>query len=118
MINHASQALAASQGLRFPVVVKANSGGSGAGIFKFDSPEELRDGVFDLGVDWTALVQEFLPARESCITRVEVLNGEFLYAIQITTGFRTSISARRISASAMRRRRLPWRYVRWKHRRS
>lgn len=87
MINHASQALAASQGLRFPVVVKANSGGSGAGIFKFDSPEELRDGVFDLGVDWTALVQEFLPARESCITRVEVLNGEFLYAIQITTGF-------------------------------
>lgn len=87
VINHASQALAASEGLRFPVVVKANIGGSGAGIFKFDSAAELRDGVFDLGIDATALVQEFLPARESCITRVEVLNGECLYAIRITTDF-------------------------------
>jgi glutathione synthase/RimK-type ligase-like ATP-grasp enzyme len=87
VINHASQALPASDSLRFPVVVKANIGGSGAGIFKFDSPGELKDGVFDLGVDSTALVQEFLPARDSCITRVEVLNGEFLYAIQITTDF-------------------------------
>lgn len=87
VINHRSQAVAASEGLRFPVVVKANIGGSGAGIFKFDSVDELRNGVFDLGVDSTALVQEFLPARNSCITRVEVLNGEFLYAIQITTDF-------------------------------
>lgn len=67
--------------------MKANIGGSGAGIFKFDSPRELKDGVFDLGIDSTALVQEFLPARDSCITRIEVLNGEFLYAIRITTDF-------------------------------
>src|SRR5262249_26347761 len=32
-------------------------------------------------------VQEFLPARDSAITRIEVLNGEFLYAIRITTDF-------------------------------
>lgn len=87
VINHASQAVAAAQGLRFPVVVKANIGGSGAGIFKFDSMEALRNGVFDLGLDSTALVQEFLPARGSNIVRIEVLNGEFLYAIQITTDF-------------------------------
>jgi hypothetical protein len=87
VINDASQAFAASDGMRFPVVVKANIGGSGAGIFKFDSLPELRDGVFDLGLDSVALVQEFLPARDSAITRVEVLNGQFLYAIRITTDF-------------------------------
>jgi hypothetical protein len=87
VINHASQALPASAGLRFPIVVKANIGGSGAGIFKFESVHELREGVFDLGLDSTALVQEFLPARGSSITRIEVLNGEFLYAIRITTDF-------------------------------
>ena len=32
VINHASRAVEASEGLRFPVVVKANIGGSGAGI--------------------------------------------------------------------------------------
>ncbi len=87
VINHPSLALPASEGLRFPVVVKANIGGSGAGIFKFDSVKELAEGVFDLGLDSTALVQEFLPARGSSITRIEVLNGEFLYAIRITTDF-------------------------------
>ena len=32
---------AAAEGLRFPVVVKANIGGSGAGIVRYDSPEAL-----------------------------------------------------------------------------
>src|SRR5207237_4584468 len=41
VINHASQALAASDGLRFPVVVKANVGGSGAGIVRYDRPADL-----------------------------------------------------------------------------
>ena len=36
VINHASKALMASEGLRFPVVVKANIGGSGAGITRYD----------------------------------------------------------------------------------
>ncbi|MBI4461354.1 MAG: hypothetical protein HY653_00465, partial [Acidobacteria bacterium] len=37
----------------------------------------------DLGVDSTALVQEFLPADEGAIVRIEVLNGDFLYAIKV-----------------------------------
>src|SRR5260370_1336706 len=41
VINHASQARAASEGLRFPVVVKANVGGSGAGIARYDRPDHL-----------------------------------------------------------------------------
>ena len=37
----------------------------------------------DLGLDQTALVQEFIPARDGHITRVEVLGGEYLYAINV-----------------------------------
>ncbi len=35
------------------------------------------------GLDSTALVQEFIPARGQFIVRCEVLNGRFLYAIKI-----------------------------------
>jgi hypothetical protein len=87
VINHASEAAAAAEGLRFPVVVKANVGGSGAGIVRFDGPEELSRAVadegIDLGLDSTALVQEFVPARGGHITRVEVLGGRYIYAINV-----------------------------------
>jgi hypothetical protein len=45
----------------------------------------VRAGALDLGVDQTALVQEFIPADEQRIVRVEVLGGRFLYAIRIYT---------------------------------
>lgn len=87
VINHASQASRAAEGLTYPVIVKPNIGGSGAGIQKFDTPEELKEaaeqGSIELGLDHTALVQEHLPARNAEIVRVEVLNGEFLYAIKL-----------------------------------
>jgi len=87
VLNHASQAMPASEGLRFPVVVKANIGGSGAGIVRFDTREDLLrasvEGRLDFGVDHTALVQEFVPARGGHIVRVELLGGKFLYAIKV-----------------------------------
>jgi len=87
VINHASEAPAASDGLRFPVVVKANIGGSGAGIVRFDTKADLQravdEGRVELGLDQTALVQEFIPARGGHITRVEVLGGTYLYAINV-----------------------------------
>ena len=87
VINHPSQAPAAADGLRFPIVVKANIGGSGAGIVRFDTLEDLQRAVdeerVNLGLDQTALVQEFIPARDGHITRVEVLNGKYLYAINV-----------------------------------
>jgi hypothetical protein len=87
VINDARQAWAAAQSLRFPVVVKPNVGGSGAGIQRFDSPVNLERaldaGSVDLGIDHTALVQEFLPARDGAITRIELLDGDLLYAIRI-----------------------------------
>jgi len=91
VIHDPAQAGDAAAGLRFPVVVKPNIGGSGAGIVRFDTPEALTRaaaaGALSLGIDSTALVQEYIPARDGRIVRVEVLDGRFLYAIRIyTTG--------------------------------
>src|SRR5258708_4843383 len=87
VINHPSQALAAAAAIGYPVVIKPNIGGSGAGIERFNSPAELRAAVeanrLYFGIDSTALVQEAFTARDGIITRVEVLGGKFLYAIQI-----------------------------------
>jgi len=91
VINHAAQALEATRGLQFPVVVKPNIGGSGAGVQRFDTPERLEDatrgrgGTLDLGIDQTGLVQEYIPAEQRRIVRVEVLGGRYLYAIRIYT---------------------------------
>ncbi|MFQ5611845.1 MAG: RimK family alpha-L-glutamate ligase [Anaerolineae bacterium] len=87
VVNHISQINPAAEGLVFPVVVKPNIGGSGAGIQKFDAPADLAEaaetGRIDLGLDHLALVQEYLPPRGNSIVRMEVLNGRFLYAIRL-----------------------------------
>jgi hypothetical protein len=87
VVNHVSQVATAARGLRFPIVVKANVGGSGAGIVRFDDADGLAQAAaesrLNFGVDHTALVQEFIPARDGCITRVETLGGRYLYAIRI-----------------------------------
>jgi len=87
VVNHPSKLVEAAEGLRFPVVVKANIGGSGAGITKYHTLEDLRQAVaagnMNFGVDHTALLQEFIPARGGYITRVETLGGKFLYAIRV-----------------------------------
>lgn len=87
VVNNASRAIDAARGLRYPVIVKANIGGSGAGITSFASEEELAQAVaqgrLELGVDGTALVQEQAPLRGGHITRVETLGGRFLYAINV-----------------------------------
>ena len=74
-------------GLRYPVLVKANIGGSGAGIVRYDNEDALAgavaQGQVNLGVDGTALVQEAAPLRGGHITRVETLDGEYLYAIDV-----------------------------------
>lgn len=87
VINDPSRAVDAARGLRYPVLVKANIGGSGAGIERFDTEEQLAAavaaGTVNLGVDHTALVQELCPLQGGRITRVETLGGKFLYAIHV-----------------------------------
>jgi hypothetical protein len=86
-IDDPAHAPAAATGLRFPVLVKPNIGGSGAGIQPFADMAALeaaaRDGSIELGIDGTALVQEQLPAEDESIVRLEILDGELLYAIRI-----------------------------------
>jgi hypothetical protein len=81
--NDAAMAVEAAQGLRFPVLVKPNIGGSGAGIRAFESLEELAQADVELGLDGTALVQEQLPVEDDSVVRIEILGGEFLYAIRL-----------------------------------
>jgi glutathione synthase/RimK-type ligase-like ATP-grasp enzyme len=87
VINDPSRALDAARDLRFPILIKANVGGSGAGIVRYDSPAALGDaaaaGTLALGVDGVALVQEAAPLRHGHITRVETLGGRYLYAINV-----------------------------------
>lgn len=93
IVHRADQAAAAARELRFPIVVKPNIGGRGAGVIRFDDPAVLAEtaasGALDLGFDSVALLQEYVPKRDNKITRVEVLGGEYLYAIDVTTSGET-----------------------------
>ncbi|MGV3709590.1 MAG: ATP-grasp domain-containing protein [Gemmatimonas sp.] len=87
VINDPKLALQAAEGLRYPVLVKANIGGSGAGIVKYDSAEAIQKaidaGTIPIGLDGVSLVQEAAPLRDGHITRVEALDGKYLYAIDV-----------------------------------
>ena len=90
VVHRARDLLAATEGMAFPLLVKANIGGSGAGIVRYSSREELRasirDGTVPQSVDQVLLVQDYIPARGGTIVRIETLGGRFLYAIEIESG--------------------------------
>jgi hypothetical protein len=93
VVNCANEILAAALQIGFPLLVKPNVGGRGGGIVRVNSMEQLEaainKGSLDFGIDQTALVQEFIPARNGHITRVETLGGKLLYAIDIFTSGRS-----------------------------
>ena len=76
--------------MAYPLLVKANIGGSGAGIARYSSREELRtsieQGTVPSSVDQVLLVQDYVPARGGTIMRIETLGGRFLYAIEVESG--------------------------------
>ena len=87
IVHRAADLPAAAQAIGFPLVVKANIGGSGAGIVRYQNAGELADavaaGTAPDSVDRVLLVQEYVPARGGIVTRIETLGGRFLYAIDI-----------------------------------
>lgn len=71
----------------YPLLLKGDIGGAGAGITRYDTPDALAaaiaDGSVPQGINSVTLVQEYLPRRGGKITRVETLGGRFLYAIDV-----------------------------------
>ena len=92
--NHRDTIVKALDQIPFPLVIKPNIGGSGAGIVRFDSREELeaRLGALSFGPDGTVLVQEYLESEEGAIVRVEVMDGRYLYAIRIVRDARAGFN--------------------------
>ena len=80
---------AAAGKLPTPFVLKPNQGGKGLGVRRFDSLDALTDHLagpdHEPPVDGITLLQEYLPAAEPFITRVEIVAGEFVYAIAADT---------------------------------
>jgi glutathione synthase/RimK-type ligase-like ATP-grasp enzyme len=87
VVHRAQDLLSAADGMAFPLLVKANIGGSGAGIVRYSSAEELRVSVADRmipqSVDQVLLVQDYVPPRGGTILRLETLAGNFLYALEV-----------------------------------
>ena len=87
VVHRREDVVRAAATLPFPLMVKVNIGGSGAGVVRYETLEELRayadEGSTPVGVDGVALVQDYVPARGGRVIRCEVLNGQFLYAIAL-----------------------------------
>jgi len=87
VVHRAADVVVAADSIGYPLVVKANIGGAGAGIVRFDSRDELRaavvDGALPNSIDGVLLVQDYVPARDGKITRIETLNRTYLYAIDV-----------------------------------
>ena len=81
---------AAADAWRWPLLVKANVGGSGAGIVRYCDEAELAESVAEGTVP--ASVDRFCWSRTMCrraagrSLRVETLGGKFLYAIEVESG--------------------------------
>jgi hypothetical protein len=80
---------AAARKLPAPFIAKHNQGGKGLGVALFDSHDEfdgyLASPQYQPPVDGITLLQEYLVAAQPQITRVEVVGGEFIYAITADT---------------------------------
>jgi len=87
VIHRSADIVRAAAELRFPVMVKGDIGGSGAGMARYDSLEDLaafaEENGCPTGINGVTLVQEYVPARDGRVIRCETLNGKFLYAIAL-----------------------------------
>jgi glutathione synthase/RimK-type ligase-like ATP-grasp enzyme len=90
VVHRRDDILPAAADMAFPLLLKANIGGSGAGITRYESREELEEAVRERflpeSVDKVLLLQDHVPARGGTIVRVETLGGAFLYAIEVESG--------------------------------
>ncbi len=70
-------------------ITKHNRAGKGLGVQLFHSVEALNSYVysndFEEPLDGTTLIQEYIEAPDSSITRCEFIGGKFMYAVKVDT---------------------------------
>ncbi|MFJ7972860.1 RimK family alpha-L-glutamate ligase [Psychrobacillus sp. NPDC096389] len=70
-------------------ITKHNRAGKGLGVQLFNSINVLKSylnsGQYDEPVDGITLIQEYIKAPESFITRAEFVGGKFVYAVKVDT---------------------------------
>ena len=80
---------AAARKLPVPFISKHNQGGKGLGVRLFASHDEFsaytESPDYQAPVDGITLLQEYLPAAQPFITRVEIVGGAYVYAITADT---------------------------------
>jgi glutathione synthase/RimK-type ligase-like ATP-grasp enzyme len=90
VVHRREDILAAAEGMAYPLLLKVNIGGAGAGITRYDDRAGLEEAVAERflpdSVDKVLLIQDYVPAADGRIIRLETLGGRFLYAIEIDTG--------------------------------
>ena len=81
--------VAAAKAFSGSFITKHNRAGKGLGVRLFHNIDALltyvQSDAFEDSVDGITLVQEYIRAPEPCITRVEFVGGEFLYAVRVDT---------------------------------
>lgn len=84
-VYQAQDILKAAESIGFPLIIKPNIGGSGSGIARYDSYNELetavKSGKVDLGIDGTGLVQEYIHS-DGYVYRIEILGNRLFYSIK------------------------------------
>jgi len=72
-----------------PFITKHNQGGKGLGIQLFHSAEQLAEhldsGSYDPGPNGQVILQQYIEPAQPFITRVELVAGRFLFAMQSST---------------------------------
>ena len=89
-VHRARDLVDAAEGMAYPLLVKANIGGSGTGIVRYSSRGELErsigEGSVPESIDKVLLLQDYVPPRGGTILRIETLGGRFLYALEVESG--------------------------------
>ncbi len=88
VFNNRDQVRVLARDLTFPVMIKPDTGGSGALIRKvetFAELEHLLDSEEDLfGPDHLLLLQEFVTSVDGSVIRTEFVDGELIFAMRVT----------------------------------
>ncbi|WP_280771075.1 ATP-grasp domain-containing protein [Salipaludibacillus daqingensis] len=79
----------AAENFSTPFITKHNRAGKGLGVHRFDHIDALKSAVktndIEASVDGIMLLQQYIDAPDSTITRCEFVGGKFLYAVKVDT---------------------------------